>query len=54
MNNTETGGPAFPYGDPTHGGDSGMTLSDYFAAKGMRGLRRIFYVNQCYILKENV
>jgi hypothetical protein len=23
---------AFPYGDPTNGGDIGMTLRDYFAA----------------------
>ena len=29
---TETGGPAFPYGDPTNGGDNGMSLRDYFAA----------------------
>ena len=30
--NTDTGGPAFPYGDPTNGGDNGMSLRDYFAA----------------------
>ena len=29
---TETGGPAFAYGDPTNGGDNGMTLRDFFAA----------------------
>ena len=28
----DTSGPAFPYGDPTNGGDNGMTLRDYFAA----------------------
>ena len=31
--NTETGGPAFAYGDPTNGGDNGMTKRDFFAAK---------------------
>lgn len=30
------GGPAFPYGDPVHGGEAGMTLRDYFAAKAMQ------------------
>ena len=36
MNNTtNTGGPAFPHGDPTHGGEDGMTLRDYFAAKAI-------------------
>ena len=33
----DTSGPAFPYGDPTNGGDNGMTLRDYFAAKAMQG-----------------
>lgn len=33
----DTGGPAFPYGNPTHGGENGMTLRDYFAAKAMQG-----------------
>lgn len=35
MNNTNTGGPAFPspYDD-----DEGMTLRDYFAAKAMQGM----------------
>ena len=28
--------PAFPHGDPTHGGELGMTLRDYFAAKAMQ------------------
>lgn len=30
------GGQAFPHGDPTNGGDIGMTLRDYFAAKAMQ------------------
>tara|TARA_R110000868_G_scaffold258447_1_gene515970 strand:+ start:292 stop:495 length:204 start_codon:yes stop_codon:yes gene_type:complete len=29
--------PAFPHGDPTHGGELGMTLRDYMAAKAMQG-----------------
>ena len=32
---TDTGGPAFAHGDPTHGGHEGMTLRDYFAAKAL-------------------
>jgi hypothetical protein len=38
MNNTNTGGPAFPTTKPLeHWGDpnQGMTLRDYFAAKAM-------------------
>ena len=31
------GGHAFPHGDPTNGGDIGMTLRDYFAAKALAG-----------------
>lgn len=39
MSNTKKdGGQAFPHGDPTHGGDIGMTLRDYFAAKAMQGM----------------
>jgi hypothetical protein len=48
MNNTNTGGPAFPttvrdHYDPETGGqwseyvDPGMSLRDYFAAKAMQG-----------------
>jgi len=33
----EDGGGAFPHGDPTHGGDLGMTLRDYFAAAALQG-----------------
>jgi len=39
MNNTNTGGPAFPTTKPLeHWGDpnQGMTLRDYFAAKAMQ------------------
>ena len=39
MTNTQKdGGPAFAHGDPTHGGDSGMTLRDYFAGQALQGL----------------
>ena len=31
------GGQAYPHGDPTNGGDIGMTLRDYFAAKALAG-----------------
>ena len=34
MNNPQ----AFPHGNPTHGGEQGMTLRDYFAAQAMQGL----------------
>jgi hypothetical protein len=33
MSDTNTGGPAFPYGTAY----AGMTLRDYFAAKAMQG-----------------
>ena len=29
----DDGGQAFPHGNPTHGGDIGMTLRDYFAGQ---------------------
>ena len=35
MTTPNNGGPAFPHGDPTHGGEDGMTLRDYFAAKSI-------------------
>ena len=39
MNNTNTGGPAFPVCDAARIHDlKGMTLRDYFAAKAMQGL----------------
>lgn len=28
---------AFPHGDPTNGGDIGMTLRDYFAGQALMG-----------------
>ena len=31
MKTKNDGGPAFGHGDPTHGGDPGMTLRDWFA-----------------------
>ncbi len=31
------GGQAFPHGDMVHGGCTGMTLRDYFAAKALAG-----------------
>jgi hypothetical protein len=36
MNNTNTGGPAFP-SQREHTTKEGMTLRDYFAAKAMQG-----------------
>lgn len=44
MNETKTGGPAFPQPDMIDDGQlvaqghTGMTLRDYFAAKAMQGL----------------
>jgi len=45
MNNTNTGGPAFPHTVEYKGADcggvvpyGGMTLRDYFAAKAMAGM----------------
>ena len=42
MNNTNTGGPAFPvqsvYIEDQETNSHGMTLRDYFAAKAMQGL----------------
>jgi hypothetical protein len=42
MNNTNTGGPAFPFlsyntGDNLWHQQEGMTLRDYFAAKALQG-----------------
>ena len=37
MNNTNTGGPAFPIGSGDMRDPTGMTLRDYFAAKAMQG-----------------
>jgi hypothetical protein len=39
MNNTNTGGPAFPsHGSMGEVAQEGMTLRDYFAAKAMQGI----------------
>jgi ketol-acid reductoisomerase len=38
MNNTNTGGPAFPTGTGVTPYNPGMTLRDYFAAKAMQSL----------------
>jgi hypothetical protein len=35
MSEDENGGPAFAYGSWEHGGDSGMTLRDYFAGQAL-------------------
>lgn len=32
------GGQAFPHGDPFHGGDTGMTLRDWFAGQALAGM----------------
>ena len=37
MNNTNTGGPAFPCPTISIGQHQGMTLRDYLAAKAMQG-----------------
>ena len=45
MNNTNTGGPAFPTTKPLeHWGDpnQGMTLRDYFAAKAMQSICNVW------------
>ena len=41
MNDTNTGGPAFPAPNLIIGGETqfGMTLRDYFAAKAMQGFQ---------------
>jgi hypothetical protein len=56
MNNTNTGGPAFPFpaytypnGEINHG-EGGMTLRDYFAAKAMQGL----LYDSCSLGKDNL
>ena len=36
MDSEKTGGQAFPHGDPTNGGDIGMTLLDHFAGLAMQ------------------
>ena len=38
MNETNTGGPAFPTATLAQKTEGGMTLRDYFAAKAMQGM----------------
>lgn len=38
MTDRQDGGQAFPHGNPTHGGDIGMTLRDWFAGMALQGL----------------
>jgi hypothetical protein len=38
MNNTNTGGPAFPVGSGDMRDPTGMTLRDYFASKAMQSI----------------
>jgi hypothetical protein len=52
MSEIEDGGGAFPHGDPTHGGDLGMTLRDYFAAAALQGL--IFHNSFGEVSDENI
>jgi hypothetical protein len=54
MNNTTTGGPAFPspYDD-----DEGMTLRDYFAAKAMQSVLPLcktypYAAQECYAIAD--
>jgi len=37
MSKKPDGGNAFPFGDRRNGGDTGMTLRDYFAGKVLAG-----------------
>jgi hypothetical protein len=63
MNNTNTGGPAFPDGSTNEWGNaynSGMTLRDYFAAKAMQGVlagkphtgNMMTIAKECYMMAE--
>ncbi len=38
MSASKDGGPAFGYGNPTHGGDPGMSLRDWLAGLAMQGM----------------
>jgi hypothetical protein len=50
MNNPQ----AFPHGNPTHGGEQGMTLRDYFAAKAMQWMMVDTEIPNCtHIAKES-
>jgi hypothetical protein len=51
---TKDGGQAFPHGDPTHGGDIGMTLRDYFAARVIQGLAARLLDSDMYELRTEI
>jgi hypothetical protein len=38
MTKIDDGGPAFPHGNPTHGGHPGMTLRDWFTGQALNGI----------------
>ena len=38
MSADKMGGQAFPHGNPEQGGDTGMTLWDWYAAAAMQGI----------------
>lgn len=38
MNKEKDGGQAFPHGDPTNGGELGMSLRDWFAGQALSWL----------------
>ena len=38
MTTKNDGGQAFPHGNPTHGGDAGMTLRQWYAGQALAGL----------------
>jgi hypothetical protein len=48
MTTKNTGVPASPHGDPTHGGENGMTLRDYFAAKALSGMLCNGYIPEAF------
>jgi len=52
MSNNNTGGPAFPTGTGVTSYNPGMTLRDYFAAKGMQGeiSRTGYYQSEDFML----
>lgn len=38
MSERDDGGPAFGHGDPTHGGNPGMSLRDWLAGQALAGM----------------
>ena len=49
MNNTNTGGPAFPTATLAQKTEGGMTLRDYFAAKAMAVILASQYEDGIYV-----